>query len=177
MLHQRCLTGFRIFLRFSIWQDSKYVWVTQDFEQNAQLYIFDRVLNMHAVLKWQGYRELRVLCKLYSRDSRCKLYADGIETTGILNMPQVLNIPWFWMYQESKYVRISQGILTGFSTIPCRPDKIWGRGHLLRENFSLCLQTRCIIVAWKKRWWVVWGGWIAEIWGCTQGAPKISKKS
>ena len=108
MLHQRCLTGFRIFLRFSVWQDSKYVWVTQDFEQNAPLYIFDRVLNMPAVLKWQGYRELRVLCKLYSRGSRCKLYSDGKKTNAILNMPQVFNIPWFWMYQESKYVKASQ---------------------------------------------------------------------
>ena len=37
-----------------------------------------------------------------------------LEIYDILNMPQVLNIPRFWMLQESKYARVSQGILTGF---------------------------------------------------------------
>ena len=58
-----------------------------------------------------------------------------------------------------------------------RPGKIWGRGHLLRKNFSLSLQARCIIVVWKKRWWVVSRSWMAEIWGSTQSALNISKKS
>ena len=57
-----------------------------------------------------------------------------------------------------------------------RPGKIWGRGHLLRKNFSLSLQARCIIVVWKKRWWVVSRSWMAEIWGSTQSALNISKK-
>ena len=30
---------------------------------------------MPLVLKWQGYRDLRVLCKLYSKDSRYSEYA------------------------------------------------------------------------------------------------------
>ena len=51
-----------------------------------------------------------------------------------------------------------------------RPGKIWGRGHLLRKNFSLSLQARCIIVVWKKRWWVVWGGRLHP------GLPKNLKK-
>ena len=42
--------------------------VAQDSKQNAPLEIFHRVLNMPIVLKWQGYKELRILCKLYSRD-------------------------------------------------------------------------------------------------------------
>ena len=37
MMHDRCLTGFRIFLGFSIWQGSKYVWVTQGSGQNTPL--------------------------------------------------------------------------------------------------------------------------------------------
>ena len=40
---------------------------------------------------------------------------------------------------------------------------------------TLSLQARCVIVVWKKRWWVAWEGWMAEIWGCTQGVLKISK--
>ena len=41
---------------------------------------------MPLVLKWQGYRKFCVNCIL--------------EIHGILNMPQVLNIPRFCMYQE-----------------------------------------------------------------------------
>ena len=37
-IHHRCLRGFRIFLRFRIWQGSKYTRVTQGSEQNAPLY-------------------------------------------------------------------------------------------------------------------------------------------
>ena len=47
---------------------------------------------MPVVLKWQGYRELRVLCKLYSRDLGVNCI---LEIDGILNMPQALNIPKF----------------------------------------------------------------------------------
>ena len=49
--------------------------------QNA---IFDKVLNMPLVLKWQGYKKLCVNCIL--------------ETHVILNMSQVLIIPRFCMY-------------------------------------------------------------------------------
>ena len=36
---------------------SKYVRIAQGSEQNAPLQIFDRVLNIPLVLKWQEYRE------------------------------------------------------------------------------------------------------------------------
>ena len=39
-LQRRCLTGSRIFLRFQIWQGSKYVRVTQGSKQNAPFYQF-----------------------------------------------------------------------------------------------------------------------------------------
>ena len=47
---------------------------------------------MPLVLKWQGHRKLCVNCFL--------------EIYGILNMPQVLNIPRFCMYQESHMLEI-----------------------------------------------------------------------
>ena len=37
-----------------------------------------------------------------------------LEIHGILNMPQVLGIPRFCMYQESSYAGMSQGMLEGF---------------------------------------------------------------
>ena len=111
MLHRTCLTGFRIFLRLWIWQGSKYVRVTQSSEQCTL-----QVLNMSLVLKWQGYRELWVLCKLCSRDSRYSEYVSGSQCTKILNVSgiliyliftgyidwvfnisRVLNIPEFWI--------------------------------------------------------------------------------
>ena len=60
---------------------------------------------MPLVLKWQGY-------EIYEFCVTCIL---GIY--GILNMPQVLNITRFRMYQESKNTEFSQGILTGSSSI------------------------------------------------------------
>ena len=54
---------------------------------------------MSVVLKWQCYREFRVLCKLYARDSRCKLYsrdsryseyASGSQCIKILNVSGIL---------------------------------------------------------------------------------------
>ena len=59
-----------------------------------------RVLNIPVALKWQGYRKFCVNCIL--------------EIHGILNMPQVLNVPRFCMYQEYFYARASQVILKGF---------------------------------------------------------------
>ena len=90
ILHHKCLTGFRIFLRFCIWWDSKYARLTQGFEQNVLLQTFDRVLNMPLVFKWQGYRELEVLCKLYSRDSRYSEYSSSSQYTKILNVSGIL---------------------------------------------------------------------------------------
>ena len=89
-LHHICVTGLRIFLRFWIWQGSKYARVTQSSEQNAQLEIFDRVLNTPLFLKCQGYRELRFLCKLYSRDSRYSEYASGSQYTKTFNVSGIL---------------------------------------------------------------------------------------
>ena len=45
---------------------------------------------MPLVLKWQGYRDMRVLCK------HCIL-----KIHGMVNMHQVLNMPKFCMYQQS----------------------------------------------------------------------------
>ena len=104
-----------------------------------------------------------------------------LEVHGVNCILTVKRLMLFWIclrfsiYHDFECIRNLN--MLRLPNIPWRPDKNLGRGHLLRENFSLCLQTRCIIVAWKKRWWVVWGGQIAEIWGCTQGAQKISKKS
>ena len=69
---------------------------------------------MSLVLKWQGYRDLRVLCKLYPKDSWYSEYASSSQyakilyVSGILicysftgyidrdpNMPRVLNVPVF----------------------------------------------------------------------------------
>ena len=86
-LHHRCLTGFQMFLWFWTCHGSKYSRVTQSSEQNAPLKISDRVLNITLVLKWQGYRKFCVNCIQ--------------EIHSILNMPQVLNVPRFCMYQES----------------------------------------------------------------------------
>ena len=102
LLHHRCLTGFQIFPRFWTCHDSKYARVAQNSEQNAPLEIFDRVVNMPLVLKWQGCRKFCVNCIL--------------EILGILNMPKVHNVPRFCIYQESWYARVSQGILKGFLT-------------------------------------------------------------
>ena len=33
----------------------------------------------------------------------------GSEYTRVLNMPLVLNLPEFWIYQSSEYVRVTQG--------------------------------------------------------------------
>ena len=49
--------------------------------------MFDRVQNIPPVLKWQGYKEFYVNCI--------------VEIHGILNIPQVHNIPRICMYQES----------------------------------------------------------------------------
>ena len=54
---------------------------TQGSEQNALLQIFDKVVNIPLVPKWQGYREFCVNCIL--------------EIHGILDMLQALNIPRF----------------------------------------------------------------------------------
>ena len=62
-------------LGFWIWRVSKYVRITHGPGQNAPLSIFDGVLNMPLVLKRQGYRSLKVVCKLYSKDSRYSEYA------------------------------------------------------------------------------------------------------
>ena len=111
------LEGFWRFLRFWIYQDSKYAEVTQGLE-NAASQMLDRIPNIpqalnvagfsicpgytrlwiKVVLKRQGCRELRVLRKLYSRDHGVNWI---LETDGILNIPQALNIPRFWIYQES----------------------------------------------------------------------------
>ena len=68
----------------------------QSSEENAPLWISDRVLNVSLVCKWQGYRN--------SVQTVFRIYV-------IRNMSQVLNIPRFCMYQESYCVRVSQGIL------------------------------------------------------------------
>ena len=117
MLHHRFLTGFWIFLRSWIWQGSKYDRVTQGFEQNAPLSIFDRILNMSLVLKWQDYRKLWVLCKLYSRDSWYSEYATGsqidqdfecIRNLNVLDFHRILTAfliyLGFWIYQSSEFV-------------------------------------------------------------------------
>ena len=88
MLHHRCLTGLQIFLRFWTCHGFKYPRVTQSSEQNAPLQIFDRVLNMPQVLKWQGYRKFCVNCIL------------EIHFFFWICL-KVLNIPRFWMHQES----------------------------------------------------------------------------
>ena len=49
----------------------------------------DRFRNLPLVLKWQGYRELWVLRKMYSRDPQYSEYASDFQYTK------------FWMYQES----------------------------------------------------------------------------
>ena len=41
---------------------------------------------MPLVLKWQGYRELRVLCKLYSRDLLYSEYSSGSKCNRVLNV-------------------------------------------------------------------------------------------
>ena len=100
MLHHSCLTGFQTFPRFWTCHCFKYTWFTQSSEQNVPLKIFDRVLNMTLVLKWQSYRKFSVKCIL--------------EIHVILIMSEVLNIPRLCMYQESQYARASQGILKRF---------------------------------------------------------------
>ena len=52
--------------------------------------IFDRMLNMPLVLKWQGYRELWVLRKLYSRDLWYPEYASGSQYNKIFNVTGIL---------------------------------------------------------------------------------------
>ena len=71
-------------------QGSKYARVTQCSEKNVPLLIFHSVVNTPLVLKCQGYRELRFLCKLYSRDSRYSEYASGSQDTKILNVSEIL---------------------------------------------------------------------------------------
>ena len=66
---------------------SKYAWVTQGYKQIDPLLIFDRFLNMPLELKWQGYRKFCV--------------NDILEIQRILHMPQIINIPRFYMNQES----------------------------------------------------------------------------
>ena len=80
------MTGFRIFRKFQIWQDPKYVRVTYGSEQNAPLYIFDNLLNMPLVLKWQGYREFE-LFENYSRDLLYSEYFSGSNYSRVLNIP------------------------------------------------------------------------------------------
>ena len=88
ILHHRCLTGFQIFLRFWTCHGFKYARVTQAFEQNTPLEIFDRVLNMHLVLKWQGYRKFSVNCILeihvILNMSQGSQYTKILHATGIL---------------------------------------------------------------------------------------------
>ena len=122
MLHHICLTGIRILHRFWICQGSKYARVTQGSEKNAPLQIFDRVLNMPLVFKWHGYRELWLLCKLYSRDSRYSECTTGSQYTkilnvsgiwicysftgyidGVLNISRVLNKPEFWICSGNNF--------------------------------------------------------------------------
>ena len=56
-----------------------------------------------------------------------------------------------------------------------RPGRNWGWVHLLREKFSLSLEARCITVVWTKRWWVAWGGQMADM-ELHPGCPKSLKK-
>ena len=44
---------------------------------------------MPVFLKWQGYRELRVLCKLYSRDLPNSEYYSGSKYSRVLNMSRL----------------------------------------------------------------------------------------
>ena len=45
---------------------------------------------MPLILKWQGYRELRVLLKLYSENSRYSEFAASSQYTKILNVSEIL---------------------------------------------------------------------------------------
>ena len=56
---------------------------------------------MSLVLKWQGYRDLRVLCKLYPKDSWYSEYASSSQYAKILYVSGIL------------YATVSQGTLTG----------------------------------------------------------------
>ena len=120
MLHYGHLIGFWIFFRFWICQGSKYAMVTQGSEQNAPLYLFDSVLNMPLVLKWNAYREF--LRNSYSRDSWYSEYAPVSQYIRFLNVigvlicyrfigyiDRVLNMLNFWIYPGSEYARVRQG--------------------------------------------------------------------
>ena len=68
MLHHRCLTGSRIFVRFWIWQGSRYSRITQGSEQNTMAGL-QRVVNS---------------VQTYSRHSWYSGYASGFLKSGIL---------------------------------------------------------------------------------------------
>ena len=68
MLHHRCLTGSRIFVRFWIWQGSRYSRITQGSEQNTMTGLQRVVNSVHT----------------YSRHSWYSGYASGFLISGIL---------------------------------------------------------------------------------------------
>ena len=45
---------------------------------------------MPLVLKWLGDRDLRILCKLYSKDSRYSEYASGSQNAKIFYVSAIL---------------------------------------------------------------------------------------
>ena len=62
---------------------------------------------MPLVLKWQGYRDLRVLCKLYSKDSRYSEYASHcVKSVQIRIFFSVSYFPVFGLNTETYGVNL-----------------------------------------------------------------------
>ena len=61
---------------------------------------------MSLILKWQGYREFQVLCKLYSRDPRYSECDSGSQYTKTLNVSGILICYIFTGYNNRIQTRV-----------------------------------------------------------------------
>ena len=144
MPHHRHLAGFWILLRFWIWQSFKYARITQDYEKTLHYRYLTGFWMCLLVFKWLSYKELWVLCKLYSRDSRYFEYT------------QILDMPRFWMHQQSQYARFSQGILTEFLKYLgfwiCQSSESVLETTLTLNSKGKLQKVRCLTCIWPETW-------------------------
>ena len=109
VLNMLSYTWFWIKLHIiDIWQGFKYVWsseyasAAQGSLENDPSYMFDRVLRIPRIINMLGLEFTRVVNMIRLQRAQWKHYFKAFWISWVLNMLR------FWIYQESKYGKVTK---------------------------------------------------------------------